>query len=107
MPAPVKAFSNPTTLNWLSPLDLPKNAVKTINSPGITAALMPSAPDYTLVVVAGMLDKSLPLNQVKTIPLPPMGRQMLLTFPPVYKERGGSGNARPTTGQLWPRIQRN
>ena len=38
-----------------------------------------------------------------TIPLPPMGRQIILTFPPNYKERTGAG--RPIKGQLWPRTR--
>lgn len=40
-------------------------------------------------------------NNVKSkLPPPPMGRQIILTFPPIYKERGGSTAI--TTGQLYP-----
>ena len=42
-------------------------------------------------------------TRVGTIPLPPMGRQIILTFPPNYKERTGGG--RPIRGQLWPRTR--
>ncbi len=38
------------------------------------------------------------------IPLPPMGRQALLTFPPIYKERVNATHNRPTSGQTWPRF---
>ncbi len=45
-----------------------------------------------------------PLLMTPRIPLPPMGRQALLTFPPIYKERGNATRNRPTSGQTWPRF---
>lgn len=37
------------------------------------------------------------------LPLAPLIRQMLITFPPIYKTR--SGRQRPLKGQLWPRTR--
>ncbi len=54
------------------------------------------------------VENSLIVGTVTTprAPLPPMGRQVILTFPPIYKERGG-GTTRQLVGQTWPRLYRN
>ena len=37
------------------------------------------------------------------LPLLPIGRQIIITFPPIYKDR--SSARRPLRGQLWPRTR--
>ncbi len=49
-------------------------------------------------------------NLKPRIPTPPMGRQVILTFPPIYRERPGGTTTvvtvptRPSSGQVWPRF---
>lgn len=52
-------------------------------------------------VVGKILTKDTP--NIPSIPKSPMMKQLILTFPPVYKER--SNRERPLKGQLWPRTR--
>lgn len=69
--------------------------------------LLPSPTACDLMFVPGQIqaaDARLTItNTVRSkLPPPPMGRQILLTFPPIYKERGGS--VRDMVAQTWPRL---
>jgi len=44
-----------------------------------------------------------PVSSPRTIPMAPLIKQMLVTFPPIYKTR--TGRVRPLKGQLWPRTR--
>ena len=61
-----------------------------------TAAIAPNAfAPWWSVIVADQLAVAM-IHKANRIPSPPLGRQMVLTFPPVYKER------RAATGRLYP-----
>jgi hypothetical protein len=63
-------------------------------------ALMPwdRITKWALAIPGLLSPRPMPQVPVK-VPVPPMGRQMILTFPPIYRERGV---AAIVTGQLYP-----
>ena len=99
MASPVKAFQDPTGLARLGdPLSL---LLGPIEGRFHTAAQIPQRPFARV-----MVGPPVPLVQTHVppqiqIPPPPMGRVVLSTFPPIYKERWAT--ARPATGQIQPR----
>lgn len=71
--------------------------------------LPPSAPDFRMTNAAMLAaDRRVEVNNgVKSkVPPPPMGRQILLTFPPIYKERDAN-SSRILAGQTWPRYAKS
>lgn|SRR5574340_621505 len=105
MATPVKNFTDPTgVFRMLSSRSIPITAgISIIKEPGrMQIVFLPKAASYLMFqgpadIQAG--DKRVGItNEVRSkLPPPPMGRQILLTFPPIYKERAGA-----TIGQVYP-----
>lgn len=107
MTGPVKNFSQPTGLSLLVSSAVP-HVVKTPQLaayPYLRRELFVFF-KFGLMIQSGVIGiigtNKLPQMRTK-IPLPPMMRQMLITFPPIYKTR--TGRLRPLKGQLWPRTR--
>lgn len=102
MAAPVKAFIDPTYLSRMVPAaTIPKVFWPPLRSftPDPIGAIIQQVPeDERLPLFAGALAKPGYAFYAR-VPTPPMGRLAILTFPPIYKERGAGGF---TTGQLFP-----
>jgi hypothetical protein len=102
MAAPIKAFIDPTFLSRLGPSTplkplFTKLSLTIKQASGLqTVVQTPPEKSIPLVLVAGPAKDKLHL--FPKVPTPPMGRQAILTFPSIYKERGGG----VTTGQLYP-----
>lgn len=102
MAAPVKAFIDPTFLSRLGPSTPIKPLYLKLSTPkpGVGAQVVVQTPEARVIpipLVAGPAKDKLHL--FPKVPTPPMGRQIIITFPPIYKERGAGGF---TTGQLYP-----
>jgi hypothetical protein len=104
MAAPVKNFTDPTTLSKLGP-DVPMPLVQ----PGIptfgmsqTICLIWNPYPWALTQLGTMGPKPV-IQEALRIPTPPMGRQMVLTFPPVYRSNDGNAGG---AGSLYntPRV---
>jgi hypothetical protein len=94
-----KNYSDPTGPNFGSlrvPTTFPTPASLGMN---LAASMVWTKWKYEMWYPAQMMPP-LAIKTVVRIPTPPMGRQIILTFPPIYKERGGGDHA--TTGQLYP-----
>lgn len=96
MATPFKNFTDPTGLSAMT-------ASVPMVQPGLPSlgfgllAWMPFTFIPWAMVLPGALARPLTAGMVPRIPIPPMGRQILLTFPPIYRERGGNA-----IGQLYP-----
>lgn len=104
MSAPVKNFTDPTTLSFMpAPYAFPP--VTPPPAPKMFALSLQLWNHYKFgLMTPSITRKSIPVPFTPMLPIPPMGRQVLLTFPPIYRERGGGSN-RPSQGELWPRLQ--
>lgn len=98
MATPVKNFTDPTFLPMVMRGDVGIGA-PTPAVPIAFAALTLGLKRELILVSLGR--PPVTYNTVfSPIPPPPMGRQILMTFPPIYKERG-TGEV-VSTGQLFP-----
>lgn len=98
MASPAKNFSDPTGISALfSALPVPARAPLTIGL--VSSKLLPNSFCRWALLRIGALARPLTAGTIPRIPTPPMGRQIVLTFPSIYKERGGGVYA---TGQLYP-----
>ena len=101
MASPVKNFQDPSGISRMSP-SRPAAAFPKIHTPSQLAVAMVNPLDTRIFLVAAEKRVlSMAIKMVK-IPPPPMGRMFVATFPPIYRERGGSN--RPQDGQVWPRL---
>jgi hypothetical protein len=103
MAAPVKAFIDPTGVMWITPTRLLPKTQYQVGVPNKQTSAkvcfyIPPAFDKRMTLFGKMLDTL--GNTVRSkIPPPPMGRQLILTFPPIYKEKVQYASS---TGQLYP-----
>jgi hypothetical protein len=107
MTGPVKNFSQPTGLSLLV-----SNMIPQISRTPRLLAFPYVRREIFVFFKFGLVMQSGTINIIGTtklqkalikLPLPPMMRQVLVTFPPIYKTR--TGRARPLKGQLWPRTR--
>jgi hypothetical protein len=107
MPGPEKAFTQPTNLSIIFDNPMPQLVL----TPRISAFSYNRREIFAFFKF-GLVKQSGTINVIGTskitkiqirLPLPPMIRQVLVTFPPIYKTR--TGRARPLKGQLWPRTR--
>jgi len=104
MATPVKNFTDPTALSRLSPVFFATIRTPKLWSPFTQVAMLPNDFHRFTLMMTGVAS-SLFFTNIRNprIPLPPMGRQMVLTFPPVYKSRDGI-IAGFTTPRQFPQI---
>lgn len=108
MAAPVKNFTDPTTLSKMGPdLSMLLVVPRPPQFQSLTGALLIWNPFPWAMVQPGVLAPKPVLQQQLRIPTPPMGRQMVLTFPPVYRSNdsnaGGAGSLY-NTPRVFPPI---
>lgn len=107
MPGPVKNFTQPTGLSFLltNPMPIPDVTIK-LDAFRYMRRQMYTFFKFGLVKQGGTIHSIAPAPNFTTLlrlPMPPLIRQVLVTFPPIYKTR--SGRQRPLKGQLWPRTR--
>lgn len=104
MAAPTKNFQDPTGKSgMLAPLPSPRQPRISVPFGG-ALTILPWVSNRWSINLPGIGFGIAPQSPKQPrIPIPPMGRQMLLTFPPIYRERGAAAN-RPAEGQTWPRF---
>lgn len=98
MAAPTKNFIDPTYLSRLGPV-FPAPEAGQLRMPlanffGVVPRLTPAAGMIPFLVKPGPY---FPPAVVNRIPTPPMGKLVILTFPPIYRERTGV-----KIGQIYP-----
>lgn len=96
MASPTKNFQNPTTLSRLGPV-MPVNAVAPRLAVMLTAGFLPNNFHKWWTVQVDVQGPRSGGQMTPRIPIPPMGRQLILTFPPIYKSRQGI-----KIGQIYP-----
>ena len=99
MASPEKKFLDPVGLSQMGACFAP--GLVPIPERYRTASWIP-APAFAHLMVS--LPQRLPQTHVPAqvqIPPPPMGRVVISTFPPIYRERGAA--SRPSFGQIQPR----
>jgi len=98
MATPVLNFTDPTFL----PREFAPMSGANRNTPPIPSvvAVMTFGTIVPGLIMVRSLGEDRASGFFSPIPPPPMGRQIILTFPPIYKEKGGSTAI--TTGQLYP-----
>lgn len=96
MASPTKNFQDPTTLSRMGPV-MPVNAVVPRLAVMLTAGWMPHNFHPWVLVQGGVQGPRVGGQMTPRIPTPPMGRQLILTFPPIYKSRQGI-----KIGQIYP-----
>lgn len=106
MAAPVLAFTDPTVLSWFGSNLVPPAAPplldkQLLRSP--SAAWLVQIQEQNRLPFVCQPGRTLPTAFATKIPTPPMGRMIVLTFPPIYKERINNTVNRPQLGQIWPR----
>jgi hypothetical protein len=90
------AYTDPTGLSALAPC-LPVQAVP-ISIGFMGFGVIWKSPLATSITVPSLRGKTMDVPAIK-IPPPPMGSLVLITYPPVYKEKhAGSG----LVGQIYP-----
>jgi hypothetical protein len=99
MAAPAKAFIDPTFLSRLGERHgiILFQKVEILDSITVGLPTNPTLPGRLPVIV--LESEDLDTRLYPKVPTPPMGRLSILTFPPIYRERG---NGAVTTGQLFP-----
>ena len=103
MASPVKAFIDPTSGPLrMSPCSVP-GSMRPVAPCGVNQFAylrLPKPPVFNLQLLVRMGRGESVTNTVRSkVPPPPMGRLMLITFPPIYRERPKDENA---TGQIFP-----
>jgi hypothetical protein len=107
MPGPEKNFTQPVNLSIIFDSPMPQ----LILTPAISAFSYNKRQVFVffkfgLVKQSGtvnIIGNSKIIKTLITLPLPPMIKQVLVTFSPIYKTR--TGRQRPLKGQLWPRTR--
>lgn len=99
MAAPTLVLPDGTIMKQMAPAQLLAMVAIT---PALTKAWTPREADLGIpsAVQRGSIVVMDPVEF--RVPPPPMGRQIAVTFPPVYKEFG-SKTPRPDEGRVWPR----
>lgn len=86
MATPSKNFSDPTTLSRIGPV-LPHTDAPILKHAAIPFVWEVAPVDTTLPYTAPRLGPVMPKSSVPKIPIPPMGKQVILAFPVIYKEK--------------------
>lgn len=115
MPTPAKAYVDPTgfiraSLTPALPLPYAFNPVIPPLPPGVNPMVVLVRPSNFKVIVnqpSTIIGSRITIPPPFTIkiPTPPMGRQQIITFPSIYKERNAN-STRPLVGQQWPRLEK-
>lgn len=105
MASPVKAFIDPTFIHRNSIIISNTNSIGSIeNFSKYVISSIIKEKDYRLQIVDFKIFPIVLNDNVKPkIPPPPMGRQTLLTFPPIYLEATLWDRGRPQEGLIYPR----
>ena len=97
MSSPTINFTDPNGLSAFFSVNVPVSSVSLVSLlPSLV--LLPNVFCRWSLLCPGHSCPPLALGANPRIPLPPMGRQVVLTFPPIYKERPKGR----TEGQIFP-----
>lgn len=100
MASPVLAYTDGAILRQMAPLK--PFVMMRIVPPSLTEAWLPRSADFTIPSKVAV-NSIVTLDPVEfRVPPPPMGRQIVVTFPSTYRE-WGAGVKRPDHGLQWPR----